>query len=214
MGLCLYITIFYILSSMIFGNVLLFSLALMIWFVPWNNHYTILYMQCACCIEAYYNVEICTCCLMRSIGLKAKEKMETACCYQGHKALSLLTGYTNTVRFLLIMQRRCVWCRRLVRVKDLFLQVFADSSLRVIHRKEKRIMNQLILFNLSQRPLKSSSNALISYSKERLIYRYACHLLLPHPHKQNLALSPTLGVKVAGPIRLPPDPLSLSWGIC
>lgn len=36
-----------------------------------------------------------------------------------------------------------------------------------------------LLFNLSQRPLKTGSNALISYSEERLIYRYACHLLLP-----------------------------------
>lgn len=35
-----------------------------------------------------------------------------------------------------------------------------------------------LLFNLSQRPLKTGSNALISYSEERLIYRYACHLLL------------------------------------
>lgn len=56
-----------------------------------------------------------------------------------------------------------------------------DSSQTLIYvwftAKRKALWISL-LFNLSQRPLKTSSNALISYSEERLIYRYACHLLL------------------------------------
>lgn len=59
-----------------------------------------------------------------------------------------------------------------------------------------------LLFNLSQRPLKTGSNALISYSEERLIYRYACHLLLRRLHKQSPTLSLMFESKSQRPIRL------------
>lgn len=54
-----------------------------------------------------------------------------------------------------------------------------------------------LLFNLSKRPLKPGSNALISYSEERLIYRYAYHLLLPIFTNKSLYIVIDVWIKVA-----------------
>lgn len=111
-----------------------------------------------------------SCYSLRSAGLKGlqwfrpKRKMETT--WLRYECASF--------------QRRHAPCRKYVGICFYFIFLLNLSRLLFEWFTAKRNALWISLrFNLSQRPLKSGSNALISYSGERLIYRYACHLLLP-----------------------------------
>lgn len=142
-------------------------------------------------------VKICTYCLLRSSGLKEvcsdrdareKQRLRVVCeamkCFQrSFRAMHLVTVQDS---------RNCSHAEETCVMFDFHLLTPAcpehvgefcsiDSFQSLVYEWFTAKRNALwisLLFNLSQRPLKTGSNALISYSEERLIYRYACHLLL------------------------------------
>lgn len=90
---------------------------------------------------------------------------------------------------------------RLKHVWVCFLSFFFTDSLQTLIYEwftvKRNALWISLLFNLSKRPLKTGSNALISYSEERLIYRYACHLLLPIFTNKSLYIVIDVWIKVA-----------------
>ena len=155
-------------------------------------------------------VEICTYCLASSAGLggpqwsQSEREMETALLFV---KLPNADAPGTTAR-VMKSQTRVMFELCLIPHNFLSRACFPPTnSFRTLacewFTAKRNALWISLLFNLSQRPLKTGSNALISYSEERLIYRYACHLLLRRLHKQSPTLSLMFESKSQRPIHLP-----------